>query len=206
MKIYLIRHARTRANEERRYVGWEDVDLSPQGRRQAEKLSFRFQDIHIAALFSSDLIRAVKTAEAVGEALGIKPQKSPLLREINFGEWEGLTHEEIMLTYAQEMRRWNRNPFQNAPPGGESLRQVRARMEKFFASLHPLAENGDVAIVSHGGAIRTVLHKYMGLQEKEIWNIHVENTSVSLLQKNGSLFEVIFANDFGHLDDFCIAR
>lgn len=201
MKIYLIRHAKTKANEERRYVGWEDVDLSEQGFLQAERLSVRFQDIQIAALFSSDLLRAVKTAEALGKGRRIKPEKDPALREIHFGEWEGLTLEEIMLGFGNEMRRWYKNPFQNSPPGGESFRQVYARMEGFLASLTPPGENEAIAIVSHGGAIRSILHKYMGLEEKDIWNIHVENTSVSLLQKNGSTFEVVFANDFSHLDD-----
>ena len=202
MKEYLIRHARTTANEERRFVGWEDVDLSEQGHLQAEKLSARFQDIEIAALFSSDLLRAVKTAEAVGRDQGIKPEKKSILRELHFGEWEGLTHEEIMFSYGKEMRRWSGNPFQNSPPGGESFRQVGARMERFLGSLSPPVNNNAViAIVSHGGAIRSILHKYMGLNERDIWNIHVENTSVSLLQKNGSSFEVLFANDFSHLDD-----
>ena len=199
MKIYLIRHARTIANEEKRYVGWEDVDLAEEGYLQAERLASRFQDIPISALFSSDLLRAVKTAEALGKGRGIKLERDPALREIHFGEWEGLTLEEIMLGYDGEMRKWYKNPFQNSPPGGESFQDVCARIEKFITSLAPPKREGAIAIVSHGGAIRSILHKYMGLREKEIWRIHVENTSVSLLQSNGATFDVIFANDFSHL-------
>jgi alpha-ribazole phosphatase len=199
VKVYLIRHARTIANEERRYVGWEDVDLAEEGYLQAERLASRFQDIHISALYSSDLLRAVKTAEALGKGRGIKLERDPALREIHFGKWEGLTLEEIMLGYDGEMRKWYENPFQNAPPGGESFRDVAARMGKFITSLTPPGREGTIVIVSHGGAIRSILHKYLGLKEKEIWSIHVENTSVSLLQRNGTTFDVIFANDFSHL-------
>lgn len=140
MKIYLIRHGRTKANEEKLFVGWQDSDLSEKGCLQAEKMALRLQDKKIAALYSSDLIRAVKTAEILGKNQGIKPIKSSLLREIHFGEWEGLTYEEIMLFYQKEMHKWYKNPLLNSPPGGESLLQVYSRMEKFLNSLS-LPEN-----------------------------------------------------------------
>lgn len=201
MKIYLIRHGRTKANEEKRFVGWQDAALSEEGFLQAEKLALRFQDKKITALYSSDLLRATKTAEILGKNQGIIPQKNSMLREIHFGEWEGLTYEEIMYSYEKEMQRWFKNPLLYSPPGGESLLQVYARMEKFLNSLSR-PENNDEAIVlvSHGGAILSVLHKYLGLRKKDIWKIKIKNTAISLLQKNGSLFKVVFFNDFRHIE------
>jgi len=202
VKIYLIRHGRTKDNEEKRFVGWQDTDLSEEGCLQAEKLALRFQDKKIGALYSSDLLRAIKTAEILGKKQGIKPRKSNMLREINFGEWEGLTYEEIMHSYKKEAQKWLKNPLLYSPPGGESLLQVYARMEKFLNSLSP-PENNDEAIVlvSHGGAILSVLHKYLGLRKEDIWKIKIKNTAISLLQKKGALFEVVFFNDVRHIEN-----
>jgi len=202
MKIYLVRHGQTKSNKEGRFVGWNDVDLSSEGCRQAEKVAQRFSTEPVAALYSSELIRARRTAEIIGKKHGLEPQTSTLLREINFGAWEGLTHGEIMSLYGPEMRRWINNPFRYSPPGGESLRQVYSRMEQFLASLSPCEYNdGAIVLVSHGGAIISVLHHIMGLSENEIWDRSIKNASVSLLQKNNSQFEVVFINDISHITD-----
>ncbi|RJX24729.1 MAG: histidine phosphatase family protein [Dethiobacter sp.] len=202
MKIYLVRHGLTSSNKEKRYVGWKDVDLSPQGYRQAEKLAHRFISEPFTALYSSDLTRAVKTAEIIGKRHGLKPVTTSMLREIHFGDWEGLTYGEIMNFSEDEMRRWFDNPFQYSPPGGESLMQVYSRMEQFLTFLPISSENnGSIVLVSHGGAIRSVLHHYMGLAAEKIWDLTIENTSVSLLNKSKARVEVVFVNDLSHLED-----
>ncbi|HHT47026.1 MAG TPA: alpha-ribazole phosphatase [Firmicutes bacterium] len=194
MKIYLIRHGLTESNKQKLYTGWTDVDLAPEGVAQVEALASGFSGEEITGLFSSDLRRAVKTAEIIGAGHGLKPEPSPLLREINFGAWEGLRYEEILASYEDELHRWYNDPFMCAPPGGESLRQVFTRVNSFLDDLWEQENKGTFVIVSHGGAIRSVLHHYLGLEKDRFFELAVDNAAVSLLEKDAQGIRVSYMN------------
>ncbi len=185
MKIYLVRHGLTESNKQKHYTGWTDVDLAPEGIAQVEALASEFLGEEITGLYSSDLRRAIKTAEIIGADRGLKPEPSPQLREINFGVWEGLRYEEIMASYGDELRRWYDDPFLCAPPGGENLHQVFTRVYSFLDGLWQ-REDGESTfiVVSHGGAIRSVLHHYLGLEKNRLFELIIDNAAVSLLEKD----------------------
>lgn len=195
MKIYLVRHGLTESNKQKRYTGWTDVDLSPEGVEQVEALAAGLSGEEITGLYSSDLRRAVKTAEIIGAGRGLKPEPSPQLREINFGVWEDLCYEEILASYEEELRRWYNDPFLCAPPGGEDLRQVFKRVRSFLDGLWR-QENGKgtFVVVSHGGAIRSVLHHYLGLEKNRFFELTVDNAAVSLLEKDAQGIRVSYMN------------
>jgi alpha-ribazole phosphatase len=200
LKIYLVRHGITKTNKEKRYVGWGDVDLSSQGLRQAERAAEWFSTHRIAGLYSSDLRRAIKTAEAIGKCHGLVPSESSLLREMNFGKWEGLTHNEISASYDQDVNTWINNPFHNAPTDGETLLDVCKRMQRFLEDISSRYKEGDkVVVVSHGGPIRSILHYYMGLEPEQLWGLHVDNASVSLLEKYEVGYKANLVNSIEHL-------
>lgn len=185
MKIYLVRHGLTESNKQKHYTGWTDVELAPEGVAQVEALAAGFSGMKINGLFSSDLRRAIKTAEIIGSGHGLKPEPSPQLREINFGLWEGLRYEEIIASYENEMRRWYDDPFLCAPPGGEDLRQVFTRAHSFLRGLWNREDGeGTFVVVSHGGTIRSVLHHYLGLGKNRFFELTVDNAAVSLLEKD----------------------
>ncbi len=207
MKIYLVRHGLTNTNKEKRYVGWGDAQLSSQGYLQAERLGLRFASEPVAGLYCSDLSRTLETAAPMARIHGLEPVKSRLLREINFGEWEGLTYQEMSPEQRDALWQWYDAPFLFAPPGGETLAQVLDRAWSFLLPLVEAERDGEAhVVVSHGGVIRSLVHRIKKLGLEQFWELSVENASVSLLQRSGRDMNIPYYNDRSHLaDDYSAA-
>lgn len=200
MKVYLVRHGLTAWNKRGRYAGWSDVPLSPLGKKQAQCLCRYFSGLVPFTLYSSDLRRAIATAEIIGRNHGINPVVLPAFRELYFGEWEGRTYTELAKEHRSELDLWFADPFSHGPPGGETVTRLNQRvwtaLEKISAAGHP----GDTAVVvSHGGAIRTIIHRCLGLRPEKYWDIRVDNASISLLTIEKQEFQLIFHNYVEHL-------
>jgi len=201
MEIYLLRHGQTEANSEGRYRGWTESHLSARGVEQAQKTGDYLFEQGIQRLFSSDLSRALQTAQAIGEKCGLKPFPSPLLREIHFGRWEGLTYEEIQASYQEEFTSWIKDPFRRPVPCGEDLATVYRRMKRFLKSLKKAGLEGKkVVVVSHGGIIRATLFYLQKMREDDFWDLEVGNGSLSLLRVEGNDLKVEYYNWTGHLN------
>ncbi len=200
MELYLVRHGETESNKERRYQGWTESPLSKKGIEQAEKAGFFLGRQDIEGLYCSDLQRAVNTARVIGALSGLKPEVTNLLREINFGQWEGLTYDEIEDGWGNSIRLWLDDPFNKAAPGGETLGQVCERMRVFLDRLSAQVSDGQrIAAVSHGGSIRALLYHVLDLDTKSFWDIKIENASVSLIRKEGRSFKVVYCNRTDYL-------
>lgn len=201
MEIYLVRHGETESNKERRYQGWTESPLSVQGLSQAEKAAHFLAARGINEIYCSDLNRALHTARVIGAGCGVKPLVTPLLREIHFGQWEGLTFDEIEKGWGVEISRWLDDPFHKSAPGGETLGEVCSRMSTFISRL--VAQNEverRIAAVSHGGSIRALLYKLLNLDRASFWDIKIDNASISLISKAGDRFIVDYYNRIDHLD------
>ena len=198
MRLYLVRHGVTAANKERRYCGRSETPLSPEGLRQAQLLAQRLAATGARRLYSSDLKRALLTAAALGRRLGLEPVACPALREADFGAWEGLTFAEAEAAYPEEMQSWLRDPFRFAPPGGETAQQVAERAWSFLEE-HTSRREGPAIAVSHGGPLRLLLHRLLELPEERLWDIAVENSSVSLVYRSASGFRVAYYGCTRHL-------
>jgi probable phosphoglycerate mutase len=151
--ILLVRHGETDWNRERRWQGHADRPLNDTGRAQARELAERLAAEPLEAIYSSDLARARETAEIVASRLGLPVGIDPRLREVDVGEWSGLTMAEVELRFPAGIRRrldggtgWDR---------GETYEQMA---ERVVAALHDIAaaHDGRVLAVSHGGAMRAV--------------------------------------------------
>jgi len=200
MELYLVRHGETESNKERRYQGWTESPLSKKGIAQAEKAGFFLGGQKIEGLYCSDLQRAVNTARVIGALSGLKPEVTDLLREINFGQWEGLTYDEIEDGWGSSIRLWLDDPFNKAAPGGETLGQVCERMKNFLGRLSDQFSDGQrIVAVSHGGSIRALLYHVLDLDKKSFWDIKIDNASVSLIRKEGRYFKVVYCNRTDHL-------
>ena len=201
MKIYLVRHGLTRWNKTGRYAGWSDVPLSPAGVEQAERLARCFSGLGPFTLYASDLKRTVITAEIIGRGRGISPVALPHFRELFFGDWEGKTYRELAESCPAQLERWYNDPFMEAPPGGETVAMLEERAWAGLEKVIAATPSGHAAvIVSHGGAIRAILRRCLGLAPESIWDITVENASISLLSRNGPNLVVLFRNYCRHLD------
>ena len=195
-RIYLVRHAEAEGNIYRVFQGQQDTLLTETGKLQLRALEERFRDIHVDAVYSSDLYRAAATAAAICRVRELPLTRLPALREINVGIWEGRAVGDVRredrrevgaaVGHGQDAKDWR---------GGETPEQVRERM---LAALQAIACDHDgesVAVVSHGGAIRYVVEHLCG--EKQATG---QNTGISVLEAENGTLTVRSYNDASHLD------
>ena len=163
--VVLVRHAET--DLAGRFCGHSDPRLNASGKRNAIRVAGEVSRLNIARLYSSDLRRAAQTAGTIAKRSGIAVEFSTGLREIYFGQWEGLSWQEIETRFNDEARRWLREfPLRRAP-GGEPYSDFTTRIETTIAALLREAPGDTVAIVTHRGVMRHVLTKLFGFAEAE---------------------------------------
>src|SRR4051812_6446915 len=110
-RLYLVRHGATQLTAEDKFSGSIGVDLSDEGREQAQQLAVRLADDEIAAVFCSPLSRTMETARIVAGPHNLIPLPYDGLREINHGHWEGMTRKEVEAKFAEEYASWDSDPF-----------------------------------------------------------------------------------------------
>lgn len=180
-RIYLVRHGQTEWNAAGRWQGMLDVPLSDVGHEQAHLLADYLRDRPIGAVYSSDLTRAWKTAEPLAQLKGLDVHKDERLREVNYGVFQGMTHEEIRTRFPTEERSLMSDYMDFVAPEGESRRQVQARA---YAAWQEIVGNGtgpEILIVTHGGPVRVLLMKLFPDQLDRMMKVPVPNTSVTTL-------------------------
>jgi alpha-ribazole phosphatase/probable phosphoglycerate mutase len=168
-ELLFIRHAET--DMAGTFCGHSDPELNARGRIQLGELINRLRMEEIGLVYSSDLRRAHTTGMAIAEAFDVDCCVRSALREINFGQWEGITWEEIERRDDAYARRWIAEYPRLPAPDGESLRDFERRVldEVKFLSLQVEAADCRVAIVTHAGVIRTVLCALYGCSEDHAW-------------------------------------
>lgn len=205
-RIYLVRHGVTDWNRGLRMQGHTDVPLNADGREQAKRIGARLaaEAIPPQVIWSSDLSRAVDTAQAIAEPLGLIVQTTPLLRETGLGDWEGLTKEDIEARGDGELLElYRRDPHKHRPPGGETMEAAWERMTRITAEIRSQNPNGRIAIVGHGGSLRALICDALDADVRSMRRIYLDNASLSLIEYLGSppnrLPRVLLVNDSSHL-------
>lgn len=179
MRLFVIRHAETVANIEKRYLGHSDSPLTAHGRQQAENLVERLVHHRPEAVFISDLPRTMATALPLIERTGLPVHSDPRLRELDFGKIEGLTYSLALETYSTEMQEWYDDYEHKAPPGGETLLAMRARVFAFISDL-VTQHFASVAILTHGGVCNLLLAHATGQRFGAAWSHHCEVIEMKL--------------------------
>lgn len=156
-KWILIRHGSTEWNLEGRYQGQADPPLNAEGRAQADALCRTLARRDIQAVYSSDLQRAVDTAEKIAGPHHLDVIVDDRLREINQGAWEGMLVEDIAAGFPDEWRAIQESPLSARAPGGESVKEVVHRATAFMREAAAHFPVGPVVIVSHGLTIACLL-------------------------------------------------
>lgn len=198
-RLYLIRHGETEWNNSRRYQGHMDVALSPRGRRQAALLCERLREEKLAAVYASDLKRARETAAIIAWPHGLAVIEMPDLRELNFGLWEGLTYQEIAAAYPGDFEEWLADPAGKQVPGGESFAQLQRRAYNAVTGIVAKHPGQKVAVVSHGGALRTIILSLLGLGLEGLWRFRLDNASLSIVDCYDGEYILSLLNDVHHL-------
>ena len=176
-RLFLIRHGDTESNSAERYWGDTDIKLSDAGLQQAERLRNRLATENIDAIYSSDLSRALATAETVASNHGLEIITCAELREMNFGELEGLTFSEISQRYPE----------------------VTIRVSQFIGRLENHAPQEAIVIVAHSGSLRSLLCHLLGIEPERRWQFRLDLTSLTILDTypQGAILSLL--NDVSHL-------
>ena len=198
--IYLVRHAETDWNKEKRYQGGKDIPLSNTGIEQARQLARRLKKVKFDVVYSSPLQRARQTAELLSRDNSPPIILEPAFREISHGLWEGLRVDEIMERFPKEFRLWKEKPHQVKMPQGESLHDLWKRVVPRFLELVAQTQGERILIIGHGGVNRVILMYCLKMELKDYWKLIQNSTCVNLIEMTSKGFQVKIINDLSHLE------
>lgn len=174
----LLRHGQTSMSVEKRYAGVSDVPLTAAGSAQAAAAASSLASAGLAVIVTSPLLRAAKTAAAVGAACGASVVEDEGFRETDFGAWEGLTFAEVRERWPAEMSAWLADPAV-APPGGESFDQVRPRVLAALDRVLSRYAGQRVLIVSHVTPIKTLIAHALLAPPASMFRMHLDVAALS---------------------------
>ena len=155
--LLCIRHAQSTMNAAGLWQGQANPPLSEEGREQAQALGDRLAEESLSVLVASDLQRARETAEIAAHRLGIATRLEPGLRELDVGEWSGLARDEIARRWPEDFDRFRAGDLDVRAGGGETRRELRARVVAALRSLQRRYCGERIAVVTHPGVIRTLV-------------------------------------------------
>jgi len=191
-KVILVRHGETVWNQEGRFLGQSDLVLNEKGGIQAQEAADLLVGEKIDLVFSSDLLRALITSRAIASIHNTPVRIIPSLREINFGDWEGLTFKEIKTRDPALLNEWLEDPFKVRIPGGETAQEVWCRVIGAWNSISDGAADQDtVVIVAHGGPLRLLLCHLTGVDSSRQWEFNLRHGEALVLVKNGDTYSMI---------------
>ena len=199
-KIFLVRHGQTHWNLSFRYQGHADIDLTEKGLLQAEALSVALKQQKIAAVYTSDLKRAINTGQIIAKPHDLSPQILPAFKEISFGLWEGMTYNEINKKWPGCFQKFTMDAEAICIPDGESFFDVQQRTMPALRNLINKHKNEDIVIVSHGAAIRTILAGVLHMPLKYVWSIKQDNTALNIIEHYEDHVILTLMNDTHHLE------
>jgi probable phosphoglycerate mutase len=200
-RIIAIRHGETAWNVDTRIQGQLDIPLNKTGRWQAQRLALALAGESIAAIYSSDLLRAWDTALSVATITGLQVQTNEGLRERGFGEFEGKTYAEIDEQWPEQALLWRKRDTQWAPPGGESLVDMRSRILRTTDELAAKHLDQQIILVAHGGVMDLLYRAATGqeLQAPRTWNLG--NAAINRLLWTPDGLTLVGWSDTRHLED-----
>jgi probable phosphoglycerate mutase len=199
-RIIVIRHGETAWNVDNRIQGQLDIPLNAVGREQARRVGEALAGEDIAAIYSSDLLRAFETAAAVAPHIGRSIVPEPGLRERGFGEFEGLTFTEIEARWPEASARWRQRDPGFGPPAGEVLTDFHARCVATATRLAAAHAGEVIVIVAHGGVLDSLYRaaSRIALDAPRSWQ--VGNASLNRLLYSPQGFALVGWSDRHHLD------
>ncbi len=204
-RIIAIRHGETAWNVDTRLQGHIDVGLNRRGQWQAKRAALALADEDIAAIYSSDLLRAHATAQAIADrnrnlgARQVRPHSG--LRERGFGIFEGQTYAQISMDWPEESRRWRQRDPHFAPEGGETLTQLRERITRTVNSLASQHIGEQIVLVAHGGVMDALYRLATGqdIESPRSWDLG--NAAINRLLWTPEGLTLVGWADTRHLDD-----
>jgi broad specificity phosphatase PhoE len=184
VQIFLLRHGETDWNLQRRCQGVTDLDLNETGSRQAKEVAAFFSKEKLDAVYSSNLKRAIQTANAISEYHRLKVIVRSDFRELDHGKFEGLTFSEIHTNYPDFIRPWREQPAHIPIPGGECIADVGKRTWKGIEEIIRNHSYASVVVVSHQFPIVSILCHITGTPLNDYRRFHVDPSGLTRISYN----------------------
>ncbi|MBN1692427.1 MAG: histidine phosphatase family protein [Dehalococcoidales bacterium] len=198
-EIILIRHGETQYNAKETFRGRADVPLNENGLEQAQLLSEYLTDDKIDVVYSSPLKRAVKTAEIIAAPHRLKVNVVENLNDIDCGQWQGLTLEEVQEKYEEIYQDWLDTPEQVRLPGGESLEDVRSRVLPFVQDAVMRYGEGKIVFVSHRVVNKVLICALLRLDNSSFWSFKMDTAAITRFTFDGNRVVLTSHNDTSYL-------
>ncbi len=197
-EVILARHGETEWNVNEVFRGRIDVDLDETGMKQAQLLAEYLRSSRIAAIYSSPLKRALRMAKMVARHHGLEVAVAPGLIDFDYGEWQGLSHQEVKDKYAGLYTQWVENPHRVRMPAGESLNGVRRRAMGVVREV--IAKHaGTVVLVSHRVVNKVLICALLGLNNSHFWNIRQDVGAITVFAYENERFILVEHNNTSYL-------
>lgn len=194
----LIHHGQTEWNRIERFRGRTDISLNDYGFEQARAAAAWVHKTHQPlGIFSSPLLRAMQTAGEIALPFGLQVTTLEGLNDIDYGEWQGLTPQEVSKRWPALLQEWNEHPQTVQLPMGETLALVQKRAMKAVRELCKNIPQGEVALVSHTVVNRLILLEVLGLGLDRFWKIHQDPCCINIFYADGNDFIL-------HALNFCL--
>ncbi|MGF1489688.1 MAG: histidine phosphatase family protein [Prochloraceae cyanobacterium] len=194
LTIYFLRHGETDSSKSDGFCGELNPDLTPSGKEMAEAFAKVYKSIAWKAIFVSPMKRTIATAKPLCETIGMAMQIRDGLKEMNFGEWEGKSKEEVKQEYLEDYFNWMTEPAWNAPTRGETATEVASRASLVLAEIQQNYSSGNVLVVAHKSTIRIVLSSLLGMdigRYRDRIDMPVASISIVKLDLHGPLLQVL---------------
>ena len=197
-EIILVRHGETDWNVAEVFRGRIDVELNETGLKQAELLAGYLGSVEIDTVYSSPLKRALKTAEVIADRKKLEVSVIPGLVDFDFGNWQGLSHQEVRDKYKELYAEWIDYPERVRMPAGESLDDVRRRAMAVVDDVIS-QQNGSAVLVSHRVVNKVLICALLGLDNSHFWNIRQDTCGLTSFTYEGGRFILARHNDTSYL-------
>jgi probable phosphoglycerate mutase len=163
MNLYMIRHGQTAASRENRFSGSSDPPLTEVGEAMAAAFAKAYASLKWEAVYTSPMLRTRQTADALCRQLGIQAVVEDGLKEIDYGEWEGLEQSDVKARWPEAFSHWADDVASRGTPGGETAFHVAARSMRVVEAIRARHQQGNVLIVSHKATLRIITCALLGL-------------------------------------------
>jgi broad specificity phosphatase PhoE len=199
VKIILVRHGETDWNREQVFRGRNDVPLNAVGLAQARAVRDSLKHVDISVLYASPLSRALRTASTIGEKRDLSVNVEEGIVDIDFGTWQGLSHQLVKEEFKNLYEIWMNKPHSVRFPEGESLDDVQKRSMQALEKIVKNNPGETVALVSHRVVLKVLLCTILGLELSHFWYIRQDTCAINRCEyKDGNYFLTLL-NDTCHL-------
>jgi alpha-ribazole phosphatase len=181
-RVYLIRHGQVVGYENFPVYGHTDVDLTETGILQMQQMAERLRLVGISAIYSSDLKRSALSARHIARYHDVRLYSLRELREMYFGDWEGMNMQEIRKGFPEELKKRQDDLVNFKGPGeGESVRRFSKRISNCFERILSEQQGKDIAIVAHGAVNRIILCSALGLELARMFNLQQDYGCLNII-------------------------